>query len=454
MSPAAMGISRVSGGQTRSLMNGRAVAAMPSGGAVVMSSVRTVTGGDERDVEVRLSRLTDRGVPEDRRCASFPDPEIPLKPTILGDGVLQYQSDGTAVMPGQVDGTGLLLFVESSLPPNRTAENSPGPGDLFAVFADATGCPSYGDSGEIAAFKVSDTIGVSRAIVSPIAIRLADGDFVAIWIEQPLSELAVANEVRVRRFRDLVLPQYVPSAVSPEGYSAALPLPERRIMAVDAVTAGDRIAVAWEAIQGNGTTLKLQLYTIDFEPVGPERVIGQETGTLPGELHRIRLGFDGATLLMTWVGSQGGSSPHVYKQWLSADADPLPDDGVPAVSDHLDQEQIEPDVLPLTGGGFLVAWTARASQAQQTQQPRSTRAVAFWPNRERRFAAPPCGESEFALPAAADDESWWPTLTEMASGDLLISWNSRPALQNTDVLCALMARQTVLPGPFHKEQSP
>jgi hypothetical protein len=242
--------------------------------------------------------------------------------------------------------------------------------------------------------------------------------------------------------------------VSPEGYSAALPLPERRIMAVDAVTAGDRIAVAWEAIQGNGTTLKLQLYTIDFEPVGPERVIGQETGTLPGELHRIRLGFDGATLLMTWVGSQGGSSPHVYKQWLSADGDPLPVDGVPGVCDHIDQEHFEPFVLPLTGGGFLVAWTARASQAQQTQQPRSTRAVAFWPNRERRFAAPPCGESEFALPAAADDESWWPTLTEMASGDLLISWNSRPALQNTDVLCALMARQTVLPGPFHKEQSP
>lgn len=237
-----------------------------------------------------------------------------------------------------VDGTAVIAWADSSLSLGDASGTA-----IKAQRVDADGNKLGGE------FLVNTTVDGSQS--EPGLAGLLDGSYVAVWSDASGVGDLSGRGIKMQRFdaAGTKLGEDTLVNIATDGGQVA---PVVRLL-----TDG-RYMVGWTDQAGGSNLLKARVYYSDGTPQSDEIVLAATPGVNQRQLQIAAL-YDGKTAVV-WAADQPGgpdaSGAGVYLQLFSGGFPTTPLGGPVLVNTETLNNQLNPTVAPVTGGGFMVSW--------------------------------------------------------------------------------------------------
>ena len=252
----------------------------------------------------------------------------------------------------------------------------------------------------------SDEIRVATTVLStnqqPDVASFADGGFVAVWS----GWASGGYDIRAQRFD--------PSGAQVGGEivvntTAAGSQTEPQVV----VTADGGFAVVWtdqNPSDGSGYGIYTQRFAANGAAVGGEVLVNTVTASNQWE-PSIGALTDGGTVI-AWRSDSGldGSAAGVFAQRFAADGTPV--GGQFLVNETTTNNQYEPAVLGLAGGGFAIAWRGQGGPGGSGEDIQ----IQYYDANGFRL------DGETRVNTQILSTQYQPTLAQLANGDVVVAW--------------------------------
>ena len=209
--------------------------------------------------------------------------------------------------------------------------------DAYLQILDATGAPIGS--------RIALGNSATEDEIEPHVTATSDGGFVVVW-----------NRVDAGRNFDVVMQRFDAHG-NALGNAVLVDAPSERIAPVVEGLADGRVVAVWLVEGWTGFVPVARIFGADGQPEGPAFTVGgQGVVPLPGDMWNPSVtSLDDGGFVIAWVGSFAGTGRDIMVQRFDADGDPV---GAPARLDTGSaSDQLNPEVVALPDGGYLVIWS-------------------------------------------------------------------------------------------------
>ncbi len=209
--------------------------------------------------------------------------------------------------------------------------------DAYVQILDATGVPI--------GLRIALGNLATEDEIEPHVTATSDGGFVVVW-----------NQVDAERNFDVVMQRFDANG-NAVGNAALVDAPSERVAPVVEGLADGRVIAVWLVDGWTGFVPVARIFGSDGQAEGPAFTVG-EPGVvpLPADMWNPSVtSLDDGGFVIAWVGSFAGTGRDIMVQRFDADGDPV--GSAARLDTGSAADQVNPEVVALPDGGYLVVWS-------------------------------------------------------------------------------------------------